>query len=413
VSVPAGRPRLRASFIATFWGNALFAASQWAVLSLIAKLGSAEMLGQYALAVAVAMPIGLFSHLNLRAVLATDMDARHPFGDYLAVRLATSAAALAVTAALAAAYLWPVAPAIVIAGIVLAADNLSDICYGVLQRRERMDQVAVSTVARGLVSAAAVGAALYLTRSVVAAMAAQAAGRIAVLLAYDRPKAARGESLATSGWRVQARILGTALPLGVVLMLVSLTGNLPRYTIELRLGVKELGAFAAVASFLTVGTTVVNALGQAATPRLARLFGEGDGAGFRRLVWQLTGLALALGLCGVAAAAVLGRWVLALVYKPGYADYAGVLLWVMAAAAFNYVASMLGYVITSARRFEVQAPLFAVVAVVSGAGSLVMVPRLGLKGAAAALGCAWAVQIAGELAILGRALRGKFGAEAR
>src|ERR1035441_6235529 len=116
---------LRQGFIATFAGNLVFAAGQWAVLSLIARLGDAEMLGEYALALAVATPVAMFSHLNLRAVLATDMERRHPFGDYLAVR--TGAAALGILAiggiAFAGGYAWRVAAVIVAAGVVLSADN--------------------------------------------------------------------------------------------------------------------------------------------------------------------------------------------------------------------------------------------------------------------------------------------------
>ena len=48
------------------------------------------MLGEYALAVAVASPVALFSHLNLRAVLATDAARRHPLGDYMTVRIVTT-----------------------------------------------------------------------------------------------------------------------------------------------------------------------------------------------------------------------------------------------------------------------------------------------------------------------------------
>ena len=65
----------------------MFAASQWTLLILIAKLGNSVMLGQYALALAIVTPVMQFSHLNLRAVLATDAGETHPFGDYLAVRL--------------------------------------------------------------------------------------------------------------------------------------------------------------------------------------------------------------------------------------------------------------------------------------------------------------------------------------
>jgi hypothetical protein len=39
------------NFAWTFSGNALYGVCQWAVLSLIAKLSTSEMLGQYALAV--------------------------------------------------------------------------------------------------------------------------------------------------------------------------------------------------------------------------------------------------------------------------------------------------------------------------------------------------------------------------
>src|ERR1039458_10701282 len=85
---PPPRPSasLRSSFAWTLAGNGLYAAAQWATLSLAAKLGGSEMLGQYALAVALTTPLVMLSHLNLRAVLATDLDGRHPFGDYVAVR---------------------------------------------------------------------------------------------------------------------------------------------------------------------------------------------------------------------------------------------------------------------------------------------------------------------------------------
>jgi len=324
---------LGASFAATFSGNAIFAACQWGATVLVARLGNAELLGEYALAVAIATPVTLFAHLNLRAALATDMSRRRPFGDYVAVRIATAGAGLAAvfTLAFLGGYSRAVALVAAFAGVVLSADNVSDIYYGAMQRRDRMDQVARSSASRGALSMAALGVTLWATHSLAFAVAAQATGRIAVLLAYDLPVGREGESRATTGLRNQARILAAALPLGVVLMLSALAVNIPRYAIERRLGMAQLGAFAAAATFITVGSTVVNALGQAATPRLARAFSEGDARGFRELALKLTGGAALLGVAGIAVAALMGRFALALVYGRAYAQFGGLLVWLMAA----------------------------------------------------------------------------------
>jgi O-antigen/teichoic acid export membrane protein len=195
------------------------------------------------------------------------------------------------------------------------------------------------------------------------------------------------------------------LPLGAVLMLVALNTNLPRYAIERQLGVAELGAFAAVASFMTAGATVVNALGQAATPRLARHASRGERGLFLRLVMKLGALVLGLGLAGVMAAAVLGKMVLALAYRPEYAGYSRLLLGLMGAAIPGYVAAALGYAVTAARAFDPQVPLFCGVAASSACASWLLVPRFGLAGAALALAVAAAAQIGGQTLILKRALR--------
>lgn len=398
---------LRANFASTLASYVVFAACQWAVLVLITKLGNREMLGEYAFGLALATPIAMFSHLNLRSVLATDVERRHPFGDYLAVRLATNLLGLAAVFAVALATgRAPQSVAVItILGVALTADNMSDVYYGLLQRRERMDQVACSVMARGLLSAAGLGAALWITGNLVWAVGAMAMARIAVLLAYDVPVASSGEPPGRTGVRVEVEILRTSLPLGVVLMLIALTSSLPRYAIEQKLGTAELGAFAAVASFMTVGSTAMNALGQAATPRLARYFRAGQKSRFLRLTWQLVGMALVLGVAGVATAAFLGAWFLGWIYRPAYAAYAGLLVWVMAAGVANYVASALGYVITSTRSFAPQAPLHLAVAGGCGLASWLLVPRLGLRGAALALAIAAVVQIGGDLLILQRARR--------
>ena len=395
---------LRSNFAWTFAGNAVYAAGQWALLSVVAKLGGSEMLGQYALAVAITAPVGMLSHLNLRAVIATDVTRKHPFGDYLTVRLGATLVGLAAVAVLAFAISkdGEVRLLILAMGVALSAENISDAFYGALQRRERMDRIARSMILRTALSVPALAGVLWFTGSIVAAAAALAAARIAALLLFDMPG---GESPVTTTRANQFAILRTALPLGIVLMLVTLNSNLPRYAIEHNFGTRGLGAFAAAASFLTAGNTVVNALGQSATPRLARHFAAGDSGGFRGLTLRLIAISAALGAAGIAGALLIGGPLLRIAYRAEFAQYNYLLVAVMVAAIPIYIGSSLGYAITSVRAFDAQLPLFGVVVAACAAASWLLVPRLGLMGAAAALGFAACVQAAGELLILVRAFR--------
>ena len=204
-------PSLRVNFSWTFIGNAVLGASQWAILSLLAKLGGAQMLGEYTFAAAVAAPVSMLSHLNLRAVLATDAARRHTFGDYLAVRLVTTAAAMAAIATLGgASERFAIT---LLLGAALAAENVSDIYHGALQRKERMDTIARSVIVRAVVSVVALGACSFLTRRLAPAVAALAVVRLAVLTLYDRPIGSKGEQLARTGASSQWEIFRTAWPL--------------------------------------------------------------------------------------------------------------------------------------------------------------------------------------------------------
>jgi O-antigen/teichoic acid export membrane protein len=128
-------------------------------------------------------------------------------------------------------------------------------------------------------------------------------------------------------------------------------------------------------------------------------------AAFRSLLAKLIGFALIFGGVGITGALIGGRFVMTAAFGSEYAASGDVLLWMMVAATVSYVASFLGYAITAARRFAIQAPLFIVVAVVTAIASIVLVPRYGAVGAALAMLISAIAQLAGSVAILSRALR--------
>lgn len=397
------RTPLRRAFLWTVSANAFYAVSQWATLSIIAKLGSPKMLGEYALAISIAAPLSMLSHLNLRVLLATDVERRHTVGDYVAVRLITTLITIVAISllALTVPHLWL---ATTLAACLYGAENISDLYYGTLQRREELDRIARSLVARGLLSVAALAVALWAAQGLSACFAALVAVRVLVLLMYDRPRGSVGEDMARSSSWEGGKILRTALPLGLVLMLISLNSNLPRYAVEHYLGASELAAFTAAASFINVGGIAINALGQTATSRLAGYYVAGELTKFRRLATRMAALPVVLGGAGIAMAVAFGKVVLSYLYRPEFAAYQGLLIAMMAAAVFIYTGSALGYLVTSLRVFAPQMYLFSVAALTCGLASWVLIPRIGLVGGAIALALGACVQITGNAVVLMRAL---------
>src|SRR5207253_9137366 len=137
--------------------------------------------------------------------------------------------------------------------------------------------------------------------------------------------------------------------------------------------IRELGIFAAMAYPMAVGTTIINALGQSAMPKLARHYADQDYRSFSFLLLKLTGLALAMGAAGVLVIALAGRPILLVLYRPEYADYNSVFLWLGIGSAIFLVSGLLGYGMNAVRHFRAQMLVAIGVAFISVSACAVLV----------------------------------------
>jgi O-antigen/teichoic acid export membrane protein len=385
------RAPLRSNFIWTFVGNATYAAAQWGVLLIVAKLGTPALVGAFSLGSAVTAPVILLANLKLRSVQATDARGEHPFRDYFLLRTITTVAALAVIAVIAIVAYGPGQRGVILAfGAFKAVEAIADVHYGLFQQHERMRLNGFSMVAKGAATLAAVALTLALGGTISAAVVAMAVGAGAVVLLFDVPRCRRllSERPAPEGrpdWRKIGILAWTALPLGIVVAVGSLVVNVPRYFLEHHVGTSALGIFAALAALMVAGNLVVNALGQAAAPRLAALYAAGDREAFRRLLWKLIGLGAALGAAGLVVLAVGGKPLVRLLYTQEYADYTDVLAWLLVAQGLTYCYVFVGTAINAMRDFRMQLPIHLTSLTVVTAACAILVPAHGLRGAA------WAV----------------------
>lgn len=396
-AAPAALP-LRVNMAWTLVGNLAHAAAQWAVVVVLARMGSAETVGTYALALAIVSPVFLFANMHLRTVLSTDVAAETGIGVYFSLRLATSAVTLFLL--LTAALYWRGLEGFVLAGLALAKafEAISEILYGELQRQERMDRVGKSMILRAFGSLSAMAAAMQLTGSLPLAVFSIALVSAAVAASDVHSTGAlhRNGTL-----HEMKRLAVSAAPLGLLLLLVSLNAAIPRYFLAGMASPAAVGVFAALSYVSIALNTLVMAAGQASGASMARSFWSRDASAFLRKSGRLVGLSVVLGLTGLAAAAAYGGEFLHALYGPAYAAEHAAFLWLMAAGAVSFAASAIGYAMSAARCFLPQVPTLAATALVTAICCRLWVPQAGVAGAAMAQTAGFAAQLLLSLWLLG------------
>ena len=420
---------LRLNVLWSLTGNVVYSICQLGILVALAKLGTQEMVGQFALGLAIASPVMICAGLSsLRIVHATDARADHRFQDYLGLRLLTTIAGLvAVVGIVSFTRYSPVTAGVVlIVALAKAVENLSDVFGGLLQHHERMDLLALSAMLRGTMSVAAMSVGLYLTGSILVAASCLVFSWALTLILFDVRVGAsllviRSRAISPTlalkivcgllhgdwNWRSLTAIGVLGLPVVIAAALTSLTINIPRYFIEHFLGTAELGKFAALAYPMAAGITVINAIGQSAMPRLARQYADSRSQEFSGLMVRLAGIASALGLCGVLLIQFAGRPILTLLYRPEYANYVSVFLWLGVGTGLFLISGLLGYGVNAVRHFRTQMFVSILVALVAAVACRVLVPWWQLTGAAMAIMLIAAFQGAANIAVIFYALRSR------
>jgi FkbM family methyltransferase len=407
------------NFTWTLVGNAVYSGGQWATLVLLAKLTRPELVGQYALGLAIVLPVLMFTGLQLRSVVTTDVREQIHFRDYLGFRLVSTGLALMIIFAivLASGYRWQLRAVILMVGLAQAIEVISDIYFARLQLKDRLDRVSKSMITRTVLSALGLTVGVYFGHSLLWGIAGVVLARAMVLAGYDIRRHTHDLSPQSNGFsrddllkprwdlRVQRELLWLGLPLGIITVLLSLSSSIPRYFIEHALGERALGIFSATVFMYAAGFMAIVSLGQSAFTRMATAYTAGNLTEFRSVLVKLLAIGATLGVCGIIVARLAGREILTILFRPEYAEHTDLLVTIMIAAAIQYLAALMGSAATAARFFKPQIPLLAGVVVTAGVVSYWLIPRYGLLGAGFAIVVTSAVLLLGETILLWWVLR--------
>jgi O-antigen/teichoic acid export membrane protein len=365
-------------------GNMVYALSQWGIIMALAKLGSARMVGEFTFGLAVTAPLIFIFDLQLRSVIATDTKNEFSFRQYLTLKGVSSFLVILVLVGivLLGDFDGQAALVIFLIGVAKLIESIIELHYGLFQKHERMELIAKSLIIRGILSLLAISILIITTNSLVFAVTGFALAWLMIFIFIERPKAKKLVSTDEQSQQSIKKLFLTSLPLGIVIMMISLYTNIPRYVIEHTISTEAVGYFSALFYIVTAGNLVINAIGQTISPRLAIYFSQQEYAKFSKLIITFVCIGGLYGLTGTFLAIFIGKFILGLVYTEDYTAYHHVFVLLMISGMVLYASSFLGYALTSMRKFKIQ-PFLALGWVISALVlSNLLIPKFGLVGAA-------------------------------
>lgn len=379
----AGSRNMGRSVRYLFTASVIYTACQCFALLSVVKLGTPQEVGQFSMAFACCAPLFMFANLELRTVLATDVQNRHSFKSYLVIRCQCIAAALLLAAVLSTFLPTQYTQLIVVMAAAKAFESLSDILYGHWQRQQEFRYIARSQIRHGIVTLASFTTAFALTHQLWISLAAMALGR-AICTAIDYTTGqllsfSMCEKIDTASlWRV-------GIPLGMTAVIISLNSNVPRYFIASFSSAYMVGVFCAIATVMTFGNMVHRSIEQYASPTLAAYVAQGDNQGFWRFIYRIITMYLAGGTVAMLTSLGTGHFLISIILNPAYAIFSHLLTLFILAIMVGLVAGVIYSAMIACRLIRWQVPLQLVSLTVSVVVCYLLVPSYGVWGAALAL----------------------------
>lgn len=367
-----GKSTMRRDILTLMSGNSAFVLFQLGVVISITHFTSTADVGLYGASLALATIVFSVTNLGLRLGYATAPEEHAAPAPYITVRLALTV--LGAAAILTLGTLFDdgrARPSLIVFMVALfkSAEAVSDLLFGILQRRGLAHKVGHSQAMRGAGSFVLCLLLLWRTGDLAIALLAQILVWWSVTLFHDlRAVRAGGGFELTSDIRTMTAVCRQSAPLGVANVLTSVSNNAPRILIAAIMGLSAAGVFTAVGYVLQLSAILSATLANAMATRMSNHFAQRDFAAFRRDIWRLVKPVAALAIVGVTIAAVLGGWLLKTAFGADYAGYTTLLVWLTATMGARFLVAILQTALIATRAFTKLAliRLSVSVAVVTG-----------------------------------------------
>ena len=339
-----------------FVGNGFYASTQWIQLSMITKMCSPITLGAYTLALAISAPIFLFLSLQLRSLIVTDSKGEWSISSYFVLRTIT----LVIGFIIVLSYILIARSdfkILLFIAILKIIEGFAEIFNSQQQLMEKMYYVAISFILKGMATTISIFIGMFFFDSLSVGLFIAVFLNILVLYFNDFfncKKLFRKEKLFYFKNLKLKSLFIKAIPLGIVMGIISLNTNISKYITEVVLGREMQGIYSTLAYCLVLGNFVNAAVGQSFSPRMSKYYYENKKKDFKKLCIKYISINLSVGISLFVIFSIGGHYFLKVMFSDSIALYSDLFALIMFSGIFLYIASSLGYILTSMRVFKIQ-----------------------------------------------------------
>lgn len=383
------RNRLVKNFSWSFIGSLIYASTQWLMLIIITRIGSAYDAGIYSLGLAISAPFVLLLNLNFTALQSTDLTVQYGFESFKRIRIFGNAIFIIIFSIvlLLSNYNFEVAIILLLIAISKVIESISELHYGLFQYHERLDIVAKSTIFRGIIGTLVFGLSYLIFKEIYIALIFLIIVWLVNLLLYDYKNGIKMIRIMPEMIQKMNMIdlLKIGIPLGVVSFLASSNVNLPRLVLEYYLSLEDLGYFSAIFYMVLIIGKFMTSLSSTLLPRMSRLFEENNKTSFLIMLKILILLLLSFSYATLLVSYYFGGEILTIFYGKEYFKYETLLVLIMVYGLFNYLGFVFEMGLNAMKVYQFRLTNEILVTSVIIVSSLYFIPNLGINGGAIAL----------------------------
>lgn len=324
-------------------GNFAYLGALWLMSVLTVRLSGFEDAGYFSLAMTTANIYISLASYTVRLYYAADLNYKFSDNQYILMRVFTTGSSfmLCIVCSLIAGYRGKAIAAIILFYIYKCGEMLSDILFGMLQRKGRLYLSGYTMTFKSVVSLLAFCAILYFSKNIILALAVMAVIAIVVFAFIDYPIAKKYAdekiALRKSDMKSAFELCKICFSLFIVGLCFNVIPSLPRLVFEKMYSTEEFGYYSSISTITVLISTAVNCVLIPLVPKFTTYYQERRKKQMALLTFGCMGIIFAIGVVCFVGSIFLGEWLLTLLFGEEIAPYVYIFKWVIVATILQSV----------------------------------------------------------------------------